>query len=207
VFGAPARAALLGDGRAVGLDPLDAYRDCFDWRRDHLANLLYADLKTWLPDVYLEKVDKATMAVGLEARVPLLDVELVELAGTIPSDLKIRGRELKYVLKRAVADLLPPAILTRPKHGFAVPTDAWFRGPLAGYARELLLGADALSRDLVSAAEVARLLDEHRSGRNVHDSRLWVLLNLELWLRGRRRARAEAAAEARRPLAVGGAGN
>jgi asparagine synthase (glutamine-hydrolysing) len=188
VFDAAARRRLLRPDLATlvgAADPLAAYRACYASDRDLLGNLLYADLKTWLPDAYLEKVDKATMAVGLEARVPLLDHELVEFAATVPSHFKIRGSAMKYVFKRAVADLLPAETLTRPKHGFAVPTDPWFRGHLFGWARDLLVGSDARSRDYLDTGEVGRLLEAHRAGRVVADTRLWTLLNLELWLRAR----------------------
>lgn len=184
VFGPDARQRLLRrEWQDAVADPLDAYRQHYQPGRDVLANALYVDQKTWLPDAYLEKVDKATMAVGLEARVPILDHELVEYAATIPSHHKIRGREMKRVFKRAVADLLPPETLTRPKHGFAVPTDPWFRGALADQVRDELIGSGARLPELVQPAEVARLLDEHRSGRDVHDTRLWTLLCLERWLR------------------------
>ncbi|HEV8639242.1 MAG TPA: asparagine synthase-related protein [Chloroflexota bacterium] len=101
--------------------------------------------------------------------------------------------------------LLPPGILSRPKHGFAAPTDPWFRGALSGYVDDLLLGPGARAGALVRPDEVRRLLDEHRSGRDVHDTRLWTLLNLELWLRQRpgtvrpRAATGVPAAEPRRP--------
>jgi asparagine synthase (glutamine-hydrolysing) len=196
VFGAEARARLLRPEVLAGMsrhDPLDAYRRHHDPGRDLLANLLYIDTKTWLPDAYLEKVDKATMAVGLEARVPILDHELVELAATIPSAYKVRGRHLKVVFKKAVADLLPPDVLARPKHGFAVPTDPWFRGALRGHVADLLLGPGARSGELLRPSEVRRLLDEHASGRDVHDTRLWTILNLELWLRQPRPAMIQSA--------------
>src|SRR2546427_352721 len=111
--------------------PYPLHYGCFDGSaRDHLNRLMYVDLKTWLPDMYMEKTDKATMACSLEARLPMLDHRLVELAFQIPGRLKVRPWALKRLLKQALRGLVPPAILRRPKHGFAVPTDVWFRGRL-----------------------------------------------------------------------------
>lgn len=186
VFDAVGRKRLLRSAASDALSDLDVYepyRRCHDPERGAIDNLLYTDFKTWLPDAYLEKVDKATMASGLEARVPILDHELVELAATIPARHKIRGRHMKIVLKKAVEDLLPRKILQRPKRGFAVPTDPWFRGAMYGLTRDTLLGPSALSTELFERTEIDRLLREHRSGRDVHDTRLWTILNFELWLR------------------------
>jgi asparagine synthase (glutamine-hydrolysing) len=144
---------------------------------------MYVDLKTWLPDAYMEKVDKATMACGLEARVPLLDPRLVELAFQIPGRFKVWGWSLKRVLKSAVRGLVPDFVLSRPKTGFAVPTDPWFRGPLKRFAFEVLLDPRARTRGYFNPAFVERLWREHVEGRHVWDAQLWLLLNFELWHR------------------------
>ena len=148
---------------------------------DHLNRLMYVDTKTWLADAYMEKLDKATMACSLEARLPLLDHRLVELAFALPGRSKIRGWSTKRVFKRAVRSLVPPEVLRKPKHGFAVPTDPWFRGPLRDFSFEVLLDARARRRGYYDAAVVERLWQEHKSGRHVRDSQLWLLLNFELW--------------------------
>src|SRR5207248_9304014 len=101
------------------------------------ARLQHLDLETYLPGDILTKVDRMSMAHSIEARVPLLDHTLVELAATIPPELKLRGRTTKYVFKQALAGRLPEAILHRPKRGFAVPLGAWFRHGLAGFVRDL----------------------------------------------------------------------
>src|SRR5205085_4302513 len=106
---------------------------------DRLNRQLYIDLKTWLPDAYLEKTDKAAMARSLETRMPLLDHRLVELAFRIPGRLKVRGLTRKRIFKRAVRGLVPELALSKRKHGFSVPTDPWFRGELDSFAREILL--------------------------------------------------------------------
>jgi asparagine synthase (glutamine-hydrolysing) len=150
---------------------------------DHLNRLMYMDLKTWLADAYMEKVDKATMACGLEARLPFLDHRLVELAFQIPSQFKIRGRSTKLILKRAVGSVVPRTVLRRPKHGFAVPIDPWFRGTLRNFAFEVLLDERTSRRGYFDMKVVERLWREHVSGRHVRSSQLWLLLNFELWHR------------------------
>jgi asparagine synthase (glutamine-hydrolysing) len=150
---------------------------------DHLNRLMYIDLKTWLADAYMEKTDKATMACGLEARLPLLDHRLVELAFQIPGRCKIRGRSTKRIFKRAVRDLIPPAVLRRPKHGFAVPIDPWFRGTLKDFTFDVLLDDRTRRRGYFDMAVVERLWREHVNGRHVRSSQLWLLVNFELWHR------------------------
>jgi asparagine synthase (glutamine-hydrolysing) len=150
---------------------------------DHLNRLMYLDLKTLLADVYMEKTDKATMACSLEARLPLLDHRLVELAFQIPSRHKIRGWSTKRIFKQAVAPLIPPSVLRRPKHGFTVPTDPWFRGDLRSFTFEVLLDERTRRRSYFNIPLVERLWREHVEGQNVWDQHLWLLLNFELWHR------------------------
>ena len=166
-------------------DALDAYRQHFDDAKaaDELNQYMYVDLKTWLADGYLEKVDKASMAVSLEARVPLLDYRMVEYALTIPSSYKIRGGVTKRVLRAAVRDLLPAHTMQKAKHGFAVPTDPWFRGELRDFAYDVLLDGRTRQRGYIRHAEVERLWREHQEGREVRDAHLWLLMNFELWAR------------------------
>ena len=149
----------------------------------HRNRLMYVDLKTWLPDTYLEKADKATMACGLEARMPLLDHRLVEHAFAVPVARKIRGTSTKRLLRQAVADLVPREVARKRKHGFAVPTDRWLRGVMREPARDLLLDARARARGYFRPDTVQRLFDEHAAGRHVHADALWTLLNFELWHR------------------------
>ncbi len=150
---------------------------------DHLNRLMFVDLKTHLVDAYMEKTDKATMACSLEARLPFLDHRLVELAFQIPSRFKIKGWSTKRILKRAVRQLIPAEVLERPKHGFAVPTDPWFRGALQSFAFEVLLDGPAQRRGYFNMAVIERMWREHTEGRHVWDSHLWLLLNFELWHR------------------------
>jgi asparagine synthase (glutamine-hydrolysing) len=172
-------AGVLGD-----YDPAGIYDEVYPANgAPTLSKLGYTDLMTWLPDTYLEKVDKATMAASLEARVPFLDHTLVEWAMSLPPRLKLRGRTTKWLLRQAFADMLPAATLRKPKHGFAVPTDPWFRGPLRQWTAEILFDERTTRRGLFNPAAVRRVYDDHISGRQVADGLLWLLLNLELWQR------------------------
>jgi asparagine synthase (glutamine-hydrolysing) len=150
---------------------------------DHLNRLMYVDLKTWLADMYMEKTDKATMACSLEARLPMLDHRLVELAFQIPGNLKIKGWSTKRILKRAVRDLVPPEVLKKPKHGFAVPIDPWLRGSLRSFTFGILLDDRARSRSYFNMPVIERMWREHVEGRHVWDGPLWLMLNFELWHR------------------------
>jgi asparagine synthase (glutamine-hydrolysing) len=146
------------------------------------AGLQALDVRTYLPDDLLVKADRASMAVSLELRSPLLDHEVLELGLSLPDRLKIDGRRGKVALRRAFADLLPREIAARGKTGFGVPLGAWFRGPLRELAEDLLLGG-ASARGRFRPEVVRRLLDEHARGKRDHGHRLWCLLVLELWER------------------------
>jgi asparagine synthase (glutamine-hydrolysing) len=148
-----------------------------------LGRLLYLNFMTYLPDDLLVKMDRCSMAHGLETRAPLLDHRLVEYAMGLPDVMKVRGTVGKRVLRAAFADLLPPAIASAPKRGFGVPIGAWFRGPLRDYLRDHLEGPSARLGRWVRPARVSRLLEEHASGRRDHGARLWTLLTFEVWLR------------------------
>ena len=168
-------------------DPLWKYKECFrrgkEQGLDHVNRLLYTDFNTWLADTYLEKVDKATMAFGLEARVPFLDHQLASAAFRIHGSAKIRGFVTKFPLKRALAGVLPARTLLKPKHGFSVPVDEWFRGPLKGFLKDTLLAPDARCVEWLSPATVAEICEGHFSGKRSNGTALWILLNFELWLR------------------------
>ena len=169
-------------------DPARPYHDYYHALNgkssaDHLNRLMYVDLKTMLVDCYLEKLDKATMACSLEARVPLLDHRLVELAFQIPGHFKIGGISGKRIFKRAMRNLLPVGVLDKPKHGFAVPLDPWFRGELKDFSFEVLLDRGTRERGYFNTDFIERLWREHVEGRNIWTGHLWGLLNFELWHR------------------------
>jgi asparagine synthase (glutamine-hydrolysing) len=184
------RAALWSAPSARGLathDPAHVLRGYYaglspDTAGGHLNRLMYVDLKTLLVDGYLEKTDKATMACSLEARLPLLDHRLIELAFQIPGRHKVRGRSTKRILKRALADVLPAAVLQKPKRGFGVPTESWFRGHLKAFAFDVLLDSRARRRGYFNADAIERLWRQHADGHRF-DGQLWLLLNFELWHR------------------------
>jgi len=150
---------------------------------DFVSALQQIDVGTYLPDDILTKVDRTSMAVSLEARVPLLDHVLMEYVATIPSELKLRGGIGKYLLKRVMADSLPGDILTRRKMGFGVPLGRWLRRELRDMAWDTLRSVSARQRGIFRTSEVERLLRIHDSGRRDYSARLWALLCFELWMR------------------------
>ncbi len=163
---------------------LDGYRPV-QVLLDHAANapdhhplslIQYIDMKTYLVDDILTKVDRASMAHSLEVRVPLLDHELVEWISGLPADLKLRKREGKYIFKKALQPYLPDDVLYRPKMGFAVPLVHWFKGSLHESVRRTLLSPEVRDSGYFDPNFVVQLLDQHRSGRRDHSAPLWSLL-------------------------------
>ena len=182
------RDGLLGQELADfagGYDSDERYRELWEEAgvADWVDRALYVDLKALLPDDMLVKVDVATMAHSLEARSPFLDKRIVELAATIPSNLKIRGLNPKHLLKKLAEKHLPREVFDRRKQGFAVPVSDWFRGDLRGILEEVLLADVASKRGYLNPVRVRRLIDEHTRGTADHGQRLWMLLILELWFR------------------------
>lgn len=149
--------------------------------KDPLAGMLYVELKTYLPDRMLMKVDKMAMMHSLEVRSPLLDHHLVEFGLRLPADLKIRDGQTKWIFKKAMSPYLPPDILYREKKGFDVPLASWLRGPLA---EPLEAALESLGRrGYLEARPMRRLFAEHLSGASNHADALWILYMLELWHR------------------------
>jgi asparagine synthase (glutamine-hydrolysing) len=147
--------------------------------RDALSRAQYADLKIWLPGDILTKVDRASMAVSLEAREPLLDHRLVEFAARLPVRLRLRGGTGKWLMKRALASRLPHDILHRRKMGFVTPISDWFRGPLAAQAAAIAHSSALAETGWFDRAAMAELAEDHRAGRAEHGRTLWQLLMLE----------------------------
>jgi asparagine synthase (glutamine-hydrolysing) len=150
---------------------------------DGVDAMLAADVDWYLPTDLLVKVDIATMANSLEGRSPFLDHPLAEFVARLPSRFKVNGRTSKYILKRAVADLVPAENLHRAKQGFAVPISSWFRGELREMLADHLLSPRFADRGLFDAGVVERLFTDHQQGRADYGHHLWVLLMLELWFR------------------------
>jgi asparagine synthase (glutamine-hydrolysing) len=148
-----------------------------------LHRLLHLNFMTYLPDDLHVKMDRMSMANALETRSPMLDTALVEYAASLPPQLKIHRTQMKYVLRLAFRDLLPPALLRRKKHGFGVPLAQWFRHQLRSYVEETLLTPGARLRAYLNQDVIRTLFQEHVEGIRPHWDRLWVLLTFELWLR------------------------
>ena len=149
--------------------------------RDVIDTALYLDQQIYMPDDILTKTDRASMAVGLEARVPLLDREVVELAATFPACWKLRGLKGKHILKEAVRPVVDPATLRRRKAGFNVPMAAWMRGPLGDRLLDLLRSGAARRLPMLRVAAVEGLLARHRARRAELSRPLWAAMMLLLW--------------------------
>jgi len=145
--------------------------------------LQYSDAMTYLPGDILTKVDIATMANSLEGRSPLLDSDLVEWALRLPDSLGNNRSEGKLVLKTLARKYLPASVIDRPKMGFGIPIDGWFKGELHNMAREVLLSKAASERGLFAPKVIEKMISDHVDGRERHGYRLWSLLCLELWFR------------------------
>jgi len=150
---------------------------------DPLALIQYIDLKTYLVGDINTKVDRASMAHSLEVREPLMDHLLVEWLATLPSSMKLRGQEGKYLLKKASEPYLPHEVMYRPKMGFAVPLARWFRGPLRERVRDTLLGETLASVGIFDRPTLTHMLDAHESGARDYSSPLWTILMFEAFIR------------------------
>lgn len=150
---------------------------------DTLSRIFYLDLMTFLPDNLLLFSDKMSMSHSLELRVPLLDLELVQYAASLPSHLRIRRVQMKYLLKKAMAPLLPSGVLSKPKQGFSAPVGMWIRRELSDYARDLLSPEAVGRRGFWNGRYVARLLAEHWAGQRDWGYHLFCLMVFELWCR------------------------
>jgi asparagine synthase (glutamine-hydrolysing) len=148
---------------------------------DQLTQQQYVDVKTYLADDILVKVDRMSMATSLEARVPLLDYRIVEFALSLPPHLKLNGQETKVILRRIMAGRLPEAVLNKPKEGFSIPLKHWLRGELRPLLHDLLAPDTIRRRGYFQPETVVQWLSEHEAGRVNHSHRLWALMVFELW--------------------------
>ncbi len=149
--------------------------------RDYIEKIMYVDMRLWLPDDLLTKVDRATMAFSLEARVPYLDHRLVEFVARLDPALKQRGKTTKFILKKLAARYLPTDIVNRNKQGFVMPLAGWLEGNLKPHVDAALGNHGLMKRGLFRDGALARLQSEHRAGRSNHAGRLWALTVLEQW--------------------------
>lgn len=176
-------ALIRPEVRARGYDPMSVieghYRRCD--AADALSRELYIDIKTYLVDDILTKVDRASMAVGLEVRVPILDHKFVEFMAAIPARLKLQAGEGKYLFKRSFRPVLGEEIVDRRKMGFSVPLGQWFRGPLRELTEDTLFAKDAFINSVLDVGLVRRLWKSHQSGLRYVEPMIWAVLMLEQW--------------------------
>jgi|SRR5215469_2154148 len=163
-----------------GYDSLGVLQHYYDRAdtTDPLSKIQYLDIKTYLTDDILAKVDRASMAVSLEVRAPLLDHHLMERAAAMPSSMKLRGRKGKYIFKKAMEPLLPKGILDRKKQGFAVPLDRWFRQDLKEMTHDTLFGSDD---GILNPAYLKKIWKEHQNGTYDRSAHLWAVLMYRKW--------------------------
>ncbi len=167
--------------KALGdYDSLDVLQGYYDraGTDDLLSRIQYVDIKTYLPDDILTKVDRASMAVSLEVRAPMLDHHFMEAAASIPSSLKLRRRTGKYIFKKAMSPFLPPEILYRKKQGFAIPLDRWFRGELRDLAYETIFSSPD---GVLDHAFLRRIWQQHQKGTHNRAAILWSVLIFCKW--------------------------
>ena len=164
-----------------GYETVDLFRDYYDKAGavDPLSRIQYVDMKTYLPDDILVKVDRASMAHSLEVRAPMLDHVLMELVAGLPKSMKLRGTNGKYILKKAFEPTLPKDILYRPKMGFAIPLARWFRTDLKEMAHESLFGG--ASSQVLNSKTVQQIWDQHQGGYRDRSTELWTVLMFRVW--------------------------
>ncbi len=167
-------------GKLKDREPFDKY---FDYSRtfDGINQDLYLDLKTYLVDNILVKVDRMSMATSLEARVPLLDYKMVEFAFSLPENLKLRGKTTKYFMKNSLRGLLPDEIIDRRKEGFSIPIKNWLKTDLKDLMMEYLSERRVNDSGLFNYSVIQKMIDEHLNNRQNHAHRLWSLILFNIW--------------------------
>lgn len=172
-------------GKVGDIDPQESVHQCFQAsnKLSPLHQLLYFNFMNYLPCDLHVKMDRMSMAHSLETRSPMLDTSLIEFVSILPAGMKIRKLQMKYILKKAFHDLIPPVILNRKKHGFGVPLGIWFRDKLGIMFEEFALSDSARLKSYLNQPMVRRMLKDHQSGIQDYSYRLWSLLQFELWLR------------------------
>jgi asparagine synthase (glutamine-hydrolysing) len=171
--------------RLLGIDPKEAMVRGFEEAAasDDLDRMLAADIATRLPEHSLQLTDRMTMSKSLESRSPLLDHLLAEHVATLPANLKLRGKTLKYLLRKVAEGHLPKSILERPKQGFMFPLGYWMKGPLLPVVRHLLAHSALIEEGIFRRDTIEQLVAEHVADKADHHVRLWLILNVEMWYR------------------------
>jgi asparagine synthase (glutamine-hydrolysing) len=190
-FGQEGKGGLYTDrmvAKLAGIDPMESVVRGFDEalagdRGGDLDRMLAADIATRLPEHSLMLTDRMTMSQGLESRSPFLDHRLAEWVATLPVNLKLNGKTLKYLMRRVASTYLPDSILKRPKQGFMFPLGYWMKGPLLPVLENLLTGSVLIEEGIFRREPVERLIREHLAQKADHHVRLWLILNVEVWYR------------------------
>ncbi|MDO8364416.1 MAG: asparagine synthase (glutamine-hydrolyzing) [Actinomycetota bacterium] len=182
VFGAPTGLGLV---QGQPLAAAELFHRLPHGPRDPVDSMMYRDALTYLPDDICTKVDRASMAVSLEGRMPFLDHRVVEFAWSLPQRMLLRDGASKWALRQVLARYVPPALTERPKAGFGLPMGAWLRGPLQEWAGDLLAAHTLQAEGLLRADRVAALWAQHRRGRADHTRVLWNVLMFQSWLHSR----------------------
>jgi asparagine synthase (glutamine-hydrolysing) len=171
-----------------GREPLTVLTDKNQWVSlpEFAKRMMYLDLVSYLPDDILTKVDRASMATSLEARVPLLDHRVVEFAASLPISMNISGAQGKGVLRDVLYQYVPRELMERPKMGFGVPIDAWLRGPLREWAEDLLDPAAMTQDGYLNPGPIQEKWREHLSGTRNWQHPIWTVLQFQAWRRGAR---------------------
>ncbi len=168
-------------------DPIALERTCFAGRNtgagSALEEFMFADLTLNMPSAMLTRLDRASMAHSLEARVPFLSHRMVDWAMTVPDEMKLRGTTGKYIVRRTVAPLLPRSVMTRPKQGFQIPHAAWLRGAFGRFAQDVWHDSGAAATGYLDVAAVDRLFEEHRAGKADHARLLYAVAVFAIWWR------------------------
>jgi asparagine synthase (glutamine-hydrolysing) len=172
------QSVVLGSSRR---DLLGIHRGTFEQLENFTERMMYTDTLTYLPDDSLVKVDRASMAVSLEVRVPFLDHRIVEFAWQQPPDLKIRNNQSKWLLRQILKNYVPDTLIDRPKMGFAVPLDHWLRGPLKEWAGDLLSESRLRQQGILNPQPVQAKWQEHLSGEVNWQYVLWPVLMFQAW--------------------------
>jgi len=181
-------AMSVAEGRDLVIDQV-AHQNVEEFQFDvapgnsALRKILFFDQASWLPDNLLERGDRMTMAASLEARMPFMDHQLAGYVSSLPDRCRVRGRTTKWILREAVKLLLPATIINRPKVGFRVPVNEWFRGPMQEYLHEHICGPNSTIRQYLHPDSIDQFFNEHVGARQNHEKILWTLLNLEIWHR------------------------
>ena len=145
--------------------------------------MLYTDLMTRIPDHLLSIVDRMSMAHSLESRPPLVDYKVVEYSARIPANMKLKGTDLKYILKKVAARYLPPELIYRRKQGFGFPLGVWMRNDLRNFIGNLFEESRFIEHGIFDKGYIQHMITEHMDGKVDHNYRLWILINLEFWYR------------------------